>query len=181
MLEYAAVFILIATVIAFSWASFRHFDTRARTPGTLFVTFATTIGTIANFAIWRRLAESPPQDDILLALALGVVSAAIFWAAQKSAPSRLLGRAFSDHTPDTLVDAGPYAYVRNPLYTSYLIYWLAWVPLTAGHWVSIVFFAVMLATYIGAALSEERQLSAQLGAPYKAYAARTKRFIPWIV
>ena len=181
MLDYAAVLVLIATVIAFSWASFSHFDARAPSPGTLFVTFVTPIGTIANFAIWRRLAEPAAQEAVLLALALGLVSALVFWAAQTSAPSRLLGRAFSDHTPETLIDAGPYAYVRNPLYTSYLVYWLAWVALTGGHWVATLLFVVMLATYVGAALTEERRLSAQLGKAYQAYAARTTRFIPWIV
>lgn len=181
MLEFATVALLIATVIAFSMASFSHFDTRASSPGTLFVTLMTPVGTIANFAIWRRLAEPLSQPTILLALTLGVSAALIFWAARRSAPSRLLGRAFSDHTPETLVDGGPYAYVRNPLYTSYLVYWLAWIPLTGGHWIAVAVFGVMLATYVGAALSEERQLTAQLGADYQTYASRTKRFIPWVV
>lgn len=181
MLEYAAVLLLIVTVVAFSWASFVHFDVRAPSFGTQFLSFATPAGTIANFAVWRRLEASPTLEAILMAMALGIVSALIFWAAQRSAPSRHLGRAFSDHTPDALVDNGLYAYVRNPLYTSYLIYWLAWVPLTGGHWVAMLLFVLMLATYIVAAFSEERQLSARLGQVYQAYAARTKRFIPWVV
>lgn len=181
MLEYIALLVLLATVVWFSLASFRHFDGRAPSPGTMFVSVVTVAGTIANFAIWRRLEAPPPIEAILVALMLAVGSALIFRAAQRSAPSRLLGRAFADHTPDTLVDDGPYAYVRNPLYSSYLVYWMAWVALTGGHWVATALFAVMLTTYVWAALSEERQLSAQLGETYRAYAARTKRFIPWVV
>ncbi len=182
MLEIAAVLVLLGTVIWFSAASFSHFERDTRPArGTLFVTAMTPAGTIINFMVWRRLSEPVSEHATLFALALGLLAVAIFWSAQKSAPSRLLGRAFSDHTPGTLVDAGLYAYVRNPLYTSYLIYWLAWVPLMGGHWVAIAIFAVMLATYVGAALGEERQLSARLGASYQAYASRTKRFIPWIV
>lgn len=181
MLEYAAVLLLIGTVIAFSWASFAHFDVRAPSFGTQFLSFATPAGTIANFAVWRRLDDPLSLEAVLTALVLGLASGLIFWAAQRSAPSRHLGRAFSEHTPDTLVDNGLYAYVRNPLYTSYLLYWLAWVPLTGGHWVAILLFLLMLATYVFAAFSEERQLSARLGQVYQAYAARTKRFIPWVV
>lgn len=182
MLEIAAVLVLLGTVIWFSTASFSHFERNAPpSAGTLFVTAMTPAGTIANFMVWRRLAEPVAQQATLLALLLGLLSAFIFWAARRSAPSRHLGRAFSDHTPGTLIDGGPYAYVRNPLYTSYLVYWLAWVPLMGGHWVATLIFAIMLATYVGAALGEERQLSARLGDAYRAYAARTKRFIPWIV
>lgn len=182
MLELAAVLVLLGTVIWFSAASFSHFERGAPpSAGTLFVTAMTPAGTIANFMIWRRLSEPVAPEATLLALALGLLSALIFRAARKSAPSGLLGRAFGDHTPDTLVEQGPYAYVRNPLYTSYLVYWLGWIPLMGGHWVATLIFAVMLATYVGAALGEERQLSVRLGEAYRAYAARTKRFIPWVV
>lgn len=181
MLEYSALIVLLATVIWFWAVSYSHFDVRAPSSGTTFVSIATAAGTIVNFSVWRHLEAPPPFEAALLALVLGLVSALVCWAAQRSAPNRLLGRAFAGHTPDTLVDDGPYAYVRNPLYTSYLVYWLAWVALTSGHWAAVLIFVVMLATYVGAALGEERQLSAQLGKTYRAYAARTKQFIPWVV
>ena len=96
MLEIVAVLVLIGTVIWFSAASFSHFE--RNTPpsrGTLFVTAITPAGTIVNFMVWRRLSEPVTQNATLLALALGLLAAAILWSAQKSAPSRLLGRAFS--------------------------------------------------------------------------------------
>jgi protein-S-isoprenylcysteine O-methyltransferase Ste14 len=101
-----------------------------------------------------------------------------FWA------QRELGRFFTgevavqrDHR---VVQTGPYRWVRHPAYTGGLLASLG--------------FGLMLSTWLGALISggllvwaylvrvprEEALLVEQLGDTYRAYAARTKRFIPFL-
>ena len=77
-----------------------------------------------------------------------------------------------------IVDTGPYRLIRHPSYTGLLIAELG-LGIALGTWLSIpacvlpplIAFAVRL-------LSEERVLARELGEPYRAYMARTKRLIP---
>lgn len=80
--------------------------------------------------------------------------------------------------PTSIVTSGPYAFIRHPFYTSFLLGMLG-ALLHAPH-------AGLLATliYSGLALNvtaarEERRLSASaFGAEYAAYRKRTGRFLP---
>jgi protein-S-isoprenylcysteine O-methyltransferase Ste14 len=173
-----------ANLILFSWfayASFTHFNTDEPIPlGSKFISVATPVGTIVNLALWYR---SPDAGDAVAvcALLLTVAGAVFFGLAKTAAPPRMLSRAFSESTPPSLVDSGIYAHVRNPLYSSYMTYWLSWTVLTQGHWIAIAIFIAMTATYIQAVRQEERQLTERLGETYTSYTKRTKRFLPWIV
>lgn len=42
--------------------------------------------------------------------------------------------AFADGPPDSLVDGGPYRYIRHPFYTAYIVVWFAGVVATANGW-----------------------------------------------
>lgn len=83
-----------------------------------------------------------------------------------------------DDAPQSIVTYGPYSRIRHPFYTSFLLAFLAALTLFP-HWVVLV-----LATYAFVALNhtadrEERRLSASdFGAEYRAYMARTHRFLP---
>ncbi|MBP1885760.1 methyltransferase family protein [Sinorhizobium mexicanum] len=78
-----------------------------------------------------------------------------------------------------VVTAGPYRYVRHPLYAGGLLY-LAGTSLLLGSWwglVAVVLFALLLAVRIGI---EEKALRTGL-AGYDAYAARVRhRLIPFV-
>ncbi|HKZ95460.1 MAG TPA: isoprenylcysteine carboxylmethyltransferase family protein [Hyphomicrobiaceae bacterium] len=180
MIERAAMIANLAIFACFAYATYTHFDRDEPTPrGATFVTIAASGGTLANVAVWYAGARAPAAMALFAAL-LELVSAFVFWAAIASAPKQQLSLSFSDRTPPALVDSGIYAYIRNPLYTSYMIYWLSWVVLTRGHWVSGAFLVLMVGTYVVAALREERLLAARMGEAYRAYGARVKRFVPWV-
>lgn len=76
-----------------------------------------------------------------------------------------------------LVDAGPYAVTRNPLY---LGTWLAVssVGLILNLWGALILPAVMALKVLRVIGFEEERLPAALGAEYDAYAARVPRLVP---
>jgi protein-S-isoprenylcysteine O-methyltransferase Ste14 len=81
-------------------------------------------------------------------------------------------------TAGGLVTSGPYRYIRNPIYTSVVIFSVAGA---AAHlsWSSVVFALVVLAGALARVIAEERFL--QIRYPeYAEYAARTKRMVPHV-
>ena len=102
-----------------------------------------------------------------------------------STASRALGRNWSlvartrgDHQ---LVESGPFAHIRHPIYTALALFTLA-IAVAYGHlshlWLGAPFFIV--GTWLRVA-EEERLLRAMFGPAYDDYARRVKRFVPGIV
>lgn len=118
------------------------------------------------------------QAAVVFALMLG--AAGLFdWS------SRTMGKnwALVARTRDdaTLVTAGPFALVRNPIYVALAFFMVAMAMAygrTANLLVAFPVYAV--ATWMRVA-SEEQVLRAQFGAAYDTYAARVARFIPGII
>lgn len=96
----------------------------------------------------------------------------------------LLGRFFTYdvavHAGQTIIEAGPYRYIRHPSYTGALIT-LIGLGLALGNWAGLL----VLLTCMGIAYAyrmsvEEAALSTTLGEPYKQYMRRTRRLIPFL-
>ena len=84
------------------------------------------------------------------------------------------------HRAETLVTSGIYRLVRHPQYTGLLMFTLGWIL----HWPSVVTLALwplLAAAYFWLARQEERQAESEYGDAYRAYAAGTKRFLPFLV
>jgi protein-S-isoprenylcysteine O-methyltransferase Ste14 len=79
-----------------------------------------------------------------------------------------------------LVCTGPYAFVRHPMYTSFLLVALA-QALLLSNWVvglaGLMGFAILFVLRVR---QEERMMLAKFGLPYRAYMERTKRIIPYL-
>jgi protein-S-isoprenylcysteine O-methyltransferase Ste14 len=82
-------------------------------------------------------------------------------------------------TAGGLVTGGPYAYVRHPIYSAVCLF--IW-PAAIAHasWAAIGLAAVLTAGAFVRMLCEESLLMAQYS-EYAAYAAKTKRVIPFVV
>jgi protein-S-isoprenylcysteine O-methyltransferase Ste14 len=79
----------------------------------------------------------------------------------------------------TVISTGPYHYVRHPLYSSALLFFLG-TPLLLGSWYGLLFVPIVIAGLVGRTLLEERVLREELPG-YDAYMAQVKyRFIPYI-
>lgn len=80
-----------------------------------------------------------------------------------------------------VVDTGPYALVRHPIYTGILAGALA-TAIVFSHPINLLGVAVLAAAFWLKAAVEERFLSEALGADaYAAYARRVRRLIPYIL
>ena len=79
-----------------------------------------------------------------------------------------------------LICAGPYALVRHPMYTSFLLMGLAQVFLLAN-WVAgisgLIGFAVLFLLRVD---KEERMMLENFGSRYRDYMEKTKRIVPYL-
>ena len=128
----------------------------------------------ANPSLW-------PQSVVTLAIGLCLavtgVSIAV-WA------RRHLGKYWSgritlkvDHH---VIQSGPYAFVRHPIYSGILLALLGTV-ISIGTVQSCIAIALMFASFVLKLTLEERWLCAHLGAEYDEYRRQVKALIPCIV
>lgn len=115
-----------------------------------------------------------PVGAILLALSL--------WVFRRS--HKELGRNWSItleiRDKHRLIDTGPYAFIRHPMYTSFMLMGLGqtflipnWVAGLAG----LVGFAILFSLRVA---NEERMMLENFGSQYRTYMERTKRLIPYL-
>lgn len=84
-----------------------------------------------------------------------------------------------DDPPEGLVRDGPYARIRHPLYTAYLVT-LAGGLLAAPHWINLAVLLFVAYRLNGTAAREEAHfLRSPFAAAYVVYMRRTGRFVPW--
>jgi len=96
----------------------------------------------------------------------------------------VLGRFFTYDVAvqpgQTVVEVGPYRYIRHPSYTGALIT-LVGLGLALGNWAALfTILACMGIAYAYRITVEEAALVAALGEPYKQYMRRTQRLVPFL-
>jgi protein-S-isoprenylcysteine O-methyltransferase Ste14 len=176
--QLAALLAASACFASYAWGLVRFF----REPGGAardiwLVKAATALAVVAHIAA-ILLAFDLALWRFLPAMALYAVSLALYWWSIAVNLRRPLSIAFSGDRPEHLVTAGPYALIRNPLYLSYELCWIAGVLATGQWWLALSVVA-MGWIYHRAALAEEAKFAASpLADAYAAYAARTGRYLP---
>ena len=80
--------------------------------------------------------------------------------------------------PKNFVAAGLYRFVRNPMYFGALLTLFAEAALFRSAWILLYAGLLWLALHTFTVLLEEPQLERRFGDPYRAYKARTPRWIP---
>jgi protein-S-isoprenylcysteine O-methyltransferase Ste14 len=160
----------------------RHFVGAARTfklpagdrPAHSIQLFPLAIGAMVYSMFRSRLETRLVAPGLFLLLA----SLVLFEWARHSIKGRFFSYLYSKDTPEFLWTSGPYAYIRNPFYASYLMSYAAIVlmfpsllPVGVLIGMSIFFFRV--------ARHEERKFEqSPLAAEYAEYMKRTGRFFP---
>jgi protein-S-isoprenylcysteine O-methyltransferase Ste14 len=79
-----------------------------------------------------------------------------------------------------LVERGPFAVVRNPLYIGNIAIWTGFAITARLLWLAPLVIVVLGAAYQAIVRWEERLLESRLGDTYRAYASRVPRWIPTI-
>lgn len=112
---------------------------------------------------------------------------ALMWAgmAFRYYAMRVLGRYFTFqvdvHSGQTVIEAGPYRYIRHPSYTGALITVFG-LGLVLGNWASLLaMLACILIGYAYRIRVEEAALIDALGEPYSEYTRRTTRLVPFVL
>jgi protein-S-isoprenylcysteine O-methyltransferase Ste14 len=84
------------------------------------------------------------------------------------------------HGGQTLIEAGPYRYIRHPSYTGALLSLLGF-GLALGNWTGLgAALSCMAIAYSYRIPTEEAALTAALGEPYRLYVTRTWRLVPFL-
>lgn len=160
----------------------RHFFLQARRPS-FWLRVGQQAGPIAAAAQMVGLLAIPPAAAGYAVLGIGTYTAAlsIFLSAIEACRRHPLPRAFvMDRRPDAIVTAGPFRWVRHPFYAAS---WLAFAaaPAATGSLLLALPAAVFGVVFVMAARREEAQLLAgPLRDQYRAYAARTGMFVPFL-
>ncbi len=81
-------------------------------------------------------------------------------------------------TPTFLTQSGPYRLVRHPIYSAYLLAWVAG-PVICGQPLLLLSTLVMAVIYFFAARQEESWFAgSELAEDYRRYRSRTGMFVP---
>ena len=162
--------------VAFSAASYRHFRA-AESRGNTAIRLLTLLAS-AGFAAHCVMSPVPQLWMSLTAAGLAALSLAVFRAAMAAVPDRVLDVAFTGSGPDRLFRHGIYGRVRHPLYLAYLLYWGAWVVVSAGAWLTLGGLALFAGMYWTAARQEERYLARRFGEEFSAHQRTAGLFWP---
>ncbi|QKO21805.1 isoprenylcysteine carboxylmethyltransferase family protein [Rhodoferax sp. BAB1] len=78
----------------------------------------------------------------------------------------------------TLVTSGPYAWIRHPMYTAFLLGTFALARTADGGAAWLAWWALSLVLWFKSTLEERWMLAQHPG--YAHYREQTKRFVPWV-
>jgi protein-S-isoprenylcysteine O-methyltransferase Ste14 len=130
--------------------------------------------------VWSTFLAVRPAPLPLLVLAMTVLGASLllfFWAVH-SIRGKMFSYAYTEDAPQFLHTSGPYAYVRNPIYDSYLLGTIGSL-LMWPTWISAAIAAAFVLYINNLAKFEERKFaSSPVSDDYERYRARTGRLLP---
>ncbi len=118
-----------------------------------------------------------PMNGVAAATVL-LGSVTLYEWARRTIRGRRFHIGWSGDVPDAVCDSGPYAYVRHPVYLSYMLAFLA-LPIAFPRLATLLIFLFNVALFAHGARDDERSLAAsELKQAYATYRERTGMFIP---
>lgn len=77
-----------------------------------------------------------------------------------------------------LIDHGPFAMVRNPLYIGNILLWIGFAVSARLPWIAPIVFLLLALEYHAIVRWEERLLESRMGESYREYLTRVPRWLP---
>ncbi len=105
-------------------------------------------------------------------------SLALFDWARRSVRGRFFSYIYSGDTPEFLWTSGPYRYVRNPFYSSYMLSYIGIAIMFHGLVIFAVVIGMIVYFSVAARFEEAKFKSSPLAADYEGFLRRTGRFVP---
>jgi protein-S-isoprenylcysteine O-methyltransferase Ste14 len=174
-LRVAALAALVATALAFLAGVRLAFR---RPPGGHRYRASRVSGAIFAIELVAVAATPVPPARGFAAVAMLAGAAALFLWASWTNRARKLALAFAGVTSEHVQTAGPYALVRHPCYAAYLLAFVAGAVAAGTPWLAPAVVAGAVTYRRAAAEEEEGFARSPLADAYRAYAARTGRFLP---
>ena len=110
----------IGVIAQYAWSLKAHFTSPKMPDGAKIISLAVALtGFLYMLALW---VFSQPSAAQITGLLLQLLSIALFWWAISASKKARLRFAFDKAAPASLLQDGPYAYVRHPFYTSYILF-----------------------------------------------------------
>jgi protein-S-isoprenylcysteine O-methyltransferase Ste14 len=130
--------------------------------------------------------SSRPPPGVLYAVSILFLASSILqWGAVRAHGKQPPAFAFVEKAPVSFVRSGPYALIRHPLYTAYLLALVGGALLAADYWCWLLVSVPWLGYfYYTAAAGEERSFrDSPFAQEYEAYRAGTGMFLPkpWLL
>lgn len=141
------------------------------------------LGVVPGFYVATGIPQAADYPAGAWAVAIGAIAfVAAMWVFRRT--HKALGRNWSItleiRDRHELVSNGPYAFVRHPMYTSFLLMGIGQaflLPNWVGGLAGLVGFAILFFLRVD---EEERMMMETFGPQYRVYMEKTKRIIPYI-
>jgi protein-S-isoprenylcysteine O-methyltransferase Ste14 len=134
---------------------------------------------LASFVTVAHAYRASPEIWQMVAGTVGLLlSIILFEWARRSIRGKFFSYLSCGDRPEFVWTGGPYTWIRNPFYTSYLIAYSSAVIMVPDE-ISAVVLLVMVWLFSSAAIFEEKKFAeSPLANEYAAYMRRTGRFLP---
>ncbi len=124
------------------------------------------------------LSPRPPAFCWWTGLGLYLLAQGVFWWSRAAHGSQRPAFAGTTTRPTFLTQSGPYRLIRHPIYTAYLLAWLAGAMIAAQPWLLLTVIWMGVLHFLAARQEEHHFAEGPLAADYAAYRQRTGMFLP---
>lgn len=140
---------------------------------------AVQVFALANFIVIYKVFTTRVDPILVIPGLFGFMcSLALFEWARRTVRGKFFSYVFSHDTPQFLLTTGPYAYVRNPFYVSYLLAYIGAAILFPGIATLGVLIMMGILLVKAARFEEGKFQHSSLAAEYESYRRQTGMFIP---
>lgn len=125
--------------------------------------------------------EAKHDEVYWIASSLVLACLVLFFYCSAIIRSNKLSIVFSADSPEFHISRGPYAFVRHPFYTSYILTYAALAFVAQDVLLTVLCLGMFLTYYSAARYEEKKFLASNLKNSYQNYQIQTGMFFPRIV